>query len=40
VKIRGFRIEPGEVAAVLLQHPPVQEALVLARETAADRSSW
>ncbi len=32
VKIRGFRIEPGEVEAVLGQHPAVVESVVLARE--------
>ncbi len=31
VKIRGVRVEPGEVAAVLGQHPQVQTALVLAQ---------
>src|SRR5215510_318531 len=30
VKIRGFRIEPGEVAAVLRQHPAVRHAFVAA----------
>ncbi|MBD2816425.1 amino acid adenylation domain-containing protein, partial [Xenorhabdus sp. Flor] len=30
VKIRGFRIEPGEIETRLLEHPAVQEAVVLA----------
>jgi bacitracin synthase 3 len=34
VKIRGYRIEPGEITNVLLQHPSVDSAVVVAREMA------
>jgi natural product biosynthesis luciferase-like monooxygenase protein/amino acid adenylation domain-containing protein/non-ribosomal peptide synthase protein (TIGR01720 family) len=34
VKIRGFRIELGEIETVLLKHPDVREAVVLAWEDA------
>jgi glyine---[glycyl-carrier protein] ligase len=32
VKIRGFRIEPGEIEAVLCQHPEVDKAVVVERD--------
>ena len=32
VKIRGFRIETGEIESVLMEHPAVREAVVVARD--------
>jgi fengycin family lipopeptide synthetase E len=35
VKIRGFRVEPSEIEALLLRHPAVAEAIVVAQVNAA-----
>ncbi|WP_350304365.1 amino acid adenylation domain-containing protein [Photorhabdus viridis] len=37
VKIRGFRIEPGEIESRLVEHPAVQEAVVLALGDGQDK---
>ncbi|MBS4097950.1 MAG: amino acid adenylation domain-containing protein, partial [Sulfuricella sp.] len=38
VKIRGFRIELGEIEAVLMRHPEVRQALVVARGEGAAKA--
>ncbi|MCP4555922.1 MAG: amino acid adenylation domain-containing protein, partial [Herbaspirillum sp.] len=37
IKVRGFRIELGEIESHLLEHPAVDEAVVVVEERAADQ---
>lgn len=36
VKIRGYRIEPGEIESSLLQHPEIQNCVVMVRDRKED----
>ncbi len=38
LKIHGYRIEPGEIEALLHQHPDVRDAVVVAHSDDADRT--
>ncbi len=39
IKIRGYRIEPGEIEAVLAQHPAVKTAAVIAGQIQSNEKS-
>jgi amino acid adenylation domain-containing protein len=38
IKLRGFRVELGEIETMIAQHPTVQTAVVIVRETESDSS--
>jgi amino acid adenylation domain-containing protein len=38
IKLRGFRVELGEIETMIAQHPTVQTAVVVVRETESDSS--
>jgi len=38
IKIRGYRVEPGEIEVLLLEHPDVQAACVIAWKTPAGQT--
>ncbi len=37
IKIRGYRIECGEIEQMLLQHPSIQESVVIARDSGKEK---
>lgn len=39
-KIRGYRVEIVEIESVLVRHPAVREAVVLARQDGSGEKNW